>query len=279
LEFQMTTGICSVDWTTVSSGWDAHRRHIETMKADLSAGLLTGLRLGTGAQVLELGAGTGEFSLLLAAAVGPTGRVIASDVAPGMVSLIRATTAAVAGIEAAEMDACDITLPDDSVTAIAFRMGLMLVDDRGVALSECRRVLAPGGRLGLAVWAAPQHNPWLTSVGMAAMMHGLVSGGPPTGPVGPFGLADPLALEELVRDAGFTEVTVAEVAAVAQFATTDEHFDTVGCLAPPLGAALAAASDESGRAVRKTAASLVSQYWTDAGLALPGRALLCLATR
>jgi SAM-dependent methyltransferase len=275
----MTTRTCSVDWTAVSSGWDIHRQHIEAMKAKLSEQLLAGLRVGEGDRVLELGAGTGEFALRLASQVGPAGHVTASDVAPGMVALIRATTSSVAGIEVAEIDACDIDLPDDSVTAVAFRMGLMLVDDRAVALGECRRVLAPGGRLGVAVWAAPEHNPWLTSVGMAAMMHGLVSGGPPTGPVGPFGLADPLALEKVVQDAGFTEVTVTEVETFAHFASEGEHFDTVGCLAPPLGAALSAASEEDRQAVRETAAKLVSQYRTDDGLTLPGRALLCLATR
>jgi ubiquinone/menaquinone biosynthesis C-methylase UbiE len=84
-----------------------------------------------------------------------------------------------------------IDLPDASMDIVVFRMGLMLVTEPKRVLEECHRVLRSGGMLGVAVWAAPQHNPWLTSVGMAAMMHGLVSGGPPTGPGGPFSLADP----------------------------------------------------------------------------------------
>ena len=34
-----------------------------------------------------------------------------------------------------------------------------------------------------AVWGAPQHNPWMVSVGMAVTMRGLLQGPPPFAPV------------------------------------------------------------------------------------------------
>jgi hypothetical protein len=112
---------------------------------------------------------------------------------------------------------------------------------------------------------------------MAAMMHGLVSGGPPTGPGGIFSLAAPAALEGLVVAAGFTDVAVREVAADARFDTTNEHFDTVASLAGPLSAALAAAPDDTLAAVRATAAGLAEAHRTPDGLVLAGRALVCTA--
>jgi SAM-dependent methyltransferase len=157
-------------------------------------------------------------------------------------------------------------------------MGLMLIDDPAAALRECRRVLVPGGRIGVAVWAGPEHNPWVTYVGMAAMMNGVVSGGPPTGPGGLFSLADAAVLDRFLLEAGFTGAIVHEVATESAFATVDEYFDTVSALAGPLSAAINGASDAKRAAVRKSAIDLAAAHRTSDGLVLPGRALVCTAT-
>jgi SAM-dependent methyltransferase len=273
------TGTCEAAWTTVAAGWDRNRRHIESMKHTLSAELIAGIKLTDGDRVLELGAGTGEFALRLAEQVAPSGTVIASDVAAGMLELIRRTTSGTPAVEVLDLDASEIALPDASVAGVVFRMGLMLVREPLTALKECHRVLTPNGRLGVAVWAAPEHNPWLTSLGMAAMMHGLVSGGPPTGPGGPFSLSNADVLENLVKEAGFVDLAVREIDTTAVFASTDEHFATVCSLAPPLGAAWATAPEDVRQLVRDTTANLVRQYQRPDGLRVPGRALLCVATR
>lgn len=272
-----TTATTTFDWTSVAPAWDAHRSDVERMKVEVSRRLLAGLDLHAGNHVLELGAGTGEFALLLADAVSPGGRVIASDVAPGMVALLRATLAGVDGADVAELDASATGLPHGSVDAVAFRMGLMLVERPDAVLEECRRVVVHGGRLGVAVWAGPEHNPWMTCVGIAAMMHSVVTGGPPTGPGGLFSLANPAVLEGAVLAAGFGEVAVHEVATVSRYATADDYFDTVSSLAGPLSAAIAGASEEARAAVRTTAMGLVEQYHTSDGIVVPGRALVCTA--
>src|SRR6202049_891025 len=156
----MTT--CTVDWTEVAPPWDARRGHIERMKEPLTVRLLDDLDLHPGDRILELGAGTGELARRLAERVGPDGSVIASDVATGMVDLIGGTVAGLPNVTVAEIDGADIRLLAASPAAVVFRKGLMLVDAPESVLRECRRVLAPGGRIGLAVWAGPEHNPWLT---------------------------------------------------------------------------------------------------------------------
>jgi SAM-dependent methyltransferase len=273
----MDTTTRAFDWTTVAAGWDEHRTHVEAMKADVSRQLLARLDLRPGERVLELAAGTGEFALELSRTVGPGGRVIASDVAPGMVELLRATLAGAVNVEVAHLDALDTGLPSAGLDAVLVRMGLMLVDDPLAALRECRRVLVSRGRIGVAVWAGPEHNPWVTYVGMAAMMNGLVSGGPPTGPGGLFSLADPAVLEQTARDAGFVDVAVDEVATVSTFASPDEYFDTVTALAGPLSTAISGAPEATRLAVRRSAIGLAGAHGTGNGLVLPGRALVCTA--
>jgi hypothetical protein len=120
----------------------------------------------------------------------------------------------------------------------------------------------------------------MTCVGMAAMMAGVVTGGPPVGPGGIFSLGDPATLEALAAGVGFADVVVEEVAARFEAATIDEHVDRVMGLAGPLAALLAVATDDQIAAVRRTAAQLAAEHTAaDGTVALPGRALLLTATR
>ena len=264
------------DWTSVAVGWDRHRGHVEAMKQPATEALLHALRIAEGETVVELGAGTGELSRRIAGIVGP-GRVVASDVADGMVGLLSGTCAGLGNVEVRRLDATDVDLPDGSADAVVFRMGLMLLTEPDVALREIRRVLRPGGRAGIVVWAAPEHNPWMVAVGMAAMMHGLASV-PPVAPGMPFSLAEPSKLRGLLVDAGFVDVAIQEVETPSTYADAREHFDTVTALACPLGAAISAAPPEQVAAMRATAAEVVGRYRTDAGLVVPGRTLVAVAS-
>ena len=232
------------EWTDVAHGWDLHRDRVERMKAPLTAELLMSLALRPGEQVLELGAGTGELARVFADAVAPGGRVLATDVAPGMVDLIRRTTADRPDISVQQAEATSTGLEAASFDAVVFRMGLMFVPEPVEALRECRRVLRPDGRAAVAVWAGPGQNPWLTAVGMSAMMQGLVQGGPPTGPGGIFSLGEPDHLGQLARDAGFSDVKVRRVPIVAHYGSADQHYDSVKSLAGPLHHALITATPD-----------------------------------
>jgi hypothetical protein len=118
----------------------------------------------------------------------------------------------------------------------------------------------------------------MTTVGMAAMMHGLVQGGPPIGPGGPFSLADAGDLEQRVRAAGFADVTVERVQSTRHFASTADHVAMVAALSPGLGDALNAATPEQLDGVRGQVAALTAPFQGPDGLHLPTTALLCRAS-
>jgi SAM-dependent methyltransferase len=266
----------AADWSVVADSWDRYRTGIEETNRVLTAALLDRLSLTAGQRVLELGGGNGELAARLAELVG-SGSLLTSDVAAGMVDLLRQRTAGLPNVEVRQIDATRIDLPADTFDAVVFRMGLMLVPDPEVALQQIRRVLRDGGRFGAAVWGDPQHNPWLTSVGMAAMMQGLLQGGPPAGPGGPLSLHDPAALEKQLRNAGFTDVDVQTIDYVRRYDTLDEHFDMVRVLAPPIAAAFATATPEQVAAVRNTVHDLTAQYRAGDALDLPARAIVVVA--
>lgn len=52
-----------------------------------------------------------------------------------------------------------LPFPADSFEAVACQFGLMYFPDRVAALREMGRVLAPGGRAGIAVWDRVKHSP------------------------------------------------------------------------------------------------------------------------
>lgn len=271
------TGTAASDWSAVATAWDDSVDYVDSHSIEATEALVAGVAVRAGDHVLELAAGPGAFGATWSTLVGPTGRVVVSDIAPGMVEVARRRNAGLANVEVMVLDLSSIDLPAESFDVVACRMGLMFTLDPGAALAEIRRVLRPGGRLGALTWAGMEHNPWMTCVGMAAMMNGLVAGGPPVGPGGIFSLGDAAVLEALTKQAGFEDVTVHELPNPFQAESIDAHVERVSSLAGPLAAAFDAATAEQLAAVKRTAADLAAPYTTDEGLTLPGRALLVTA--
>ncbi len=107
-----------------------------------------------GCTALDVACGPGTVALLLAARVGPGGRVLAADISPAMLAIARAKPVdpAAAPIDWIEAPAAPIPLPDASVDLVTCQQGLQFFPDKVGALTEMRRVLRPGGRAGVAVW-------------------------------------------------------------------------------------------------------------------------------
>lgn len=261
-------------WSLVADAWDSHTEYVDCHSATATEALVEAIDVRPGNHVLELAAGPGSLGGRWSELVGPTGRVVISDIAPGMVEAARRRTAGLGNVEVAILDASSIDSPDASFDVVVCRMGLMFTPDPAVAFSEIRRVLRPGGRFGALTWAGIEHNPWLTCVGMAAMLNGLTTGGPPVGPGAIFSLGDPTQLAALAKGAGFVDVVVQGIPTTFHAESIDAHVERVSSLAGPLAAAFAAAKPEQLAAVRQTAAQLAADHISVQGVTLPGRAIL-----
>jgi ubiquinone/menaquinone biosynthesis C-methylase UbiE len=62
----------------------------EREKEEAPSKAIAALAIAPGAVVADIGAGSGYYTSMLAKAVGPSGRVVATDLQPGMLDLIRA---------------------------------------------------------------------------------------------------------------------------------------------------------------------------------------------
>jgi SAM-dependent methyltransferase len=261
-------------WSAVAPAWESGTDYIESHSVAATEALVAVADVRSGDRLLELAAGPGTLGGRWSELVGPTGQVVISDLAPGMVGVARQRNAEHRNVEVRVLDASSIEQPDGSFDVVVCRMGLMFTPDPAVAFGEIHRVLRPGGRFAALTWAGIEHNPWMTCVGMAAMMNGLVAGGPPVGPGGIFSLGDPAHVAALAKDAAFTDVVVEEFPNTFHAESIDTHIERVSSLAGPLAAAFATASPTQLAAVRQTATQLAAEHITDRGVVLPGRAIL-----
>jgi ubiquinone/menaquinone biosynthesis C-methylase UbiE len=106
-----------------------------------------GDRPGRYGDALEIGAGTGYFSLNLLHA-GVIDRLVATDISPGMLARLRESAADLKlEVETACCDAAALPYPDASFDLVFGHAVLHHLPDLPGAFDELRRVLRPGGTL------------------------------------------------------------------------------------------------------------------------------------
>ncbi len=111
-----------------------------------------------GQRVLDLAGGTGDLALLIAAKVGPQGRVVLSDINSAMIHTGRARLLdkGIAGnVEYVQADAERLPFPDNSFDCITMGFGLRNVTHKQTALDSMYRVLKPAGRLLILEFSRP----------------------------------------------------------------------------------------------------------------------------
>jgi ubiquinone/menaquinone biosynthesis C-methylase UbiE len=178
------------------------RYFVPAIGLPLATELVQTAHLGPGERVLDVASGTGVVARLAAEQVGAAGHVTALDVNPGMLAVARSVSSP-AAIEWREGIAEDTQLPEGAYDAALCQMGLQFFADRGAAVGELFRVLAPGGRLVVNV---PGPMPPVFQI----LQHGIRDH------VSPevakfmsvvFSLDEARELEELIAGSGFREIS------------------------------------------------------------------------
>jgi SAM-dependent methyltransferase len=136
------------------TGWDeradGYDRFFPAITDRLIEPLLDAAGVGPGTRLLDVGSGPGH---LAARAAARGAEVTGADVAPGMLALARRENP---GLDFQEADVHALPFPDAAFTAVTGNFILPHLGHPEQAAAELVRVLAPGGRLALTMWDAPQ---------------------------------------------------------------------------------------------------------------------------
>ncbi len=264
-------------WQRMAAGWERQNDRQWAATGVVSRDLVERLAPAPGDVVLELAAGIGQTSLLLAERGA---NVISTDFAPAMVEAAQRLTERLGatGIEHRVVDAENIDLPDASVDGVLCRWGLMLFGDPMRALSEIQRVLRAGGRFACSVWATADANPWASVAGRAMAEAGVMPP-PAPGEPGMFTLGAPGRLEELLGAAGFTDVEAGAVDITFAYADFDEYWLLMLELGGAIAQAVAGLGAAEQQSLREEIERRVQSFATQDGLVFAARCLNAVGTR
>lgn len=129
---------------------------VKAIFAEWAPRVLDAARVRSGHRVLDVACGTGVLAREAAGRVGRSGSVAGLDAGAGMLAVAESIDPA---IEWRQGMAEALPFADDSFDVVVSQFGLMFFGDRQLALQEMQRVLAPGGRLAVAVWDTLENNP------------------------------------------------------------------------------------------------------------------------
>jgi SAM-dependent methyltransferase len=205
--------------------------------------------LRSGWSVLDVASGPGPVARLAAAAVGPAGRVVASDISAPMLALAAAgpTSDEWAALEFLQCPASAIDVPDDTFDAVLCQHGLQFFPDRPAAVREMRRVARPGGIVLASTWAAERPLGLFGPMGETLAELGLTEPYPRAFDPDSYRLGA-AELGELLRACGLRDVQVDTVELDATWDSDEEAADTLlGTPYAPLVAALPADAQEQVR--------------------------------
>jgi SAM-dependent methyltransferase len=225
-----------------------------------------------GERALDVACGGGAVTLRIAAAVAPTGCVVATDLSPNMVAATAAQAVA-AGLTNVDAVCCDAEALDvDGPFDVAMcSLGLMYVPEPGAALGELRRVLRPGGRVVTTVWGERRGCGW---AGIFGIVDARVDSD-----VCPlfFALGAPGALSGALAGAGFVDVEQTRLRTHLDYPDADGAIGAA-FLGGPVALAYARFSPEVRHAVHAEYLASIADFATPhGGYRIPGEFVVASA--
>ncbi len=116
--------------------------------------------LETGDTAIDVACGTGKLSATLAERVGPFGRVLGIDLAPGMVAAARTAYGDLVQLSFEVGNALALASPDGTFDAATIAFGLRNLADFEAGFRELARVVRPGGRVVCLELSLPPRRGW-----------------------------------------------------------------------------------------------------------------------
>jgi len=186
--------------------------HVPALMGAWAPRVLDAARVAAGDRVLDVACGTGIVAREALGRVGADGHVAGVDLGAGMLAVAERIAPEITWRQG---PADALPFDDASFDVVTCQFGLMFFPDREAALAEMQRVLAPGGRLSVAVWDRLENSePYASEVAILERMAGSAAADALRAP---FVLGDREALVDLFRRAGVARVEITTQRTTARF--------------------------------------------------------------
>jgi SAM-dependent methyltransferase len=257
-------------------GWesipDAYHQAFAALTSQSVAPLLDAAEVAKGSRVLDVATGPGYVA---AAAAKRGAKVTGVDFSRTMVERARRDYPA---LESAEGDAEALAFADASFDAVLMNYGLLHLARPDQALAEARRVLRPGGRLAVTVWAPPERTIGFGIVLDAIREHGRMDAAVPSGPPF-FRFGDLPEARRSLEAAGLAQVGSREIAQVWRLPDANTLFAWMCTSTVRTGALLRAQSHAALAAIGKAVTDRAGVYRNGDTIELPMPAVLSFGAR
>jgi SAM-dependent methyltransferase len=172
-----------------------------------------------GERVLDLACGTGVIARHVAPLVGVSGRVVAVDISPDMLTVARSIPAPPgAAIEWREGNASELDIEAGAFDLVICQQGLQFFPDRAQGAAAMHRALAAGGRAIIAVWRELERHDVLKALFTAESEHLQL---PLEQLATPFSLSGDSELRAILEGAGFRGISIEPLEMDVKFPSAD----------------------------------------------------------
>ena len=193
--------------------WVEYADHYDTLIHRVTPPLLRVAAIGAADRVLDVGCGSGSTSRMAARAAN-AGSVLGVDLSSAMLREAERRSRA-EGLGNVRFEQADVQVHTFAPAAFDLaisRFGIMFFEDPLAAFSNVASALRPNGRLAFVCWQERDRNEWVMVPVSAALEHVPLAAPGPEGAPGPFSLAKPERIRQLLMDAGFENVEISEIA-------------------------------------------------------------------
>jgi ubiquinone/menaquinone biosynthesis C-methylase UbiE len=177
-----------------------------------------------GERWLDIGCGRGAVLLPIAKAIGPTGRAVGLDISVGMIEHSRALAkeAGLTNVDCFVDDAQAPMLSKGPFDTISSCLVLFFLEDPLHALRNWLLLLKPGGRLGVTTFGESDPRWKHVDEVFQPYLPPQMRDARTNGKAGPF--ESDLKMEQLLRDAGFSNVHTLTATIPVRFANAEQWY-------------------------------------------------------
>jgi ubiquinone/menaquinone biosynthesis C-methylase UbiE len=278
IQYKITT---REQWETAAGAWHRWGPTLASWLGPVTEVMLDMAEVRSGDRVLDVAAGAGEQTLVVARRVGPSGHVLATDISRNLLEFAAkdARAAGLSNVETRVMDGENLEeLEAASFDAVISRVGLIYFPDQQTALTGMRRVLKPGGRIAAIVYSSPENNRFF-SIPISIIRKRANLPPPLPGQQGPFSLGGEGVLEAAYKQAGFDHIETRLVPSPLRLESAAEcvrfERESFGALHQMMGGLSAAEQDKTWEEIARE----LRQFESTEGFTGPCEMVVGIGTR